>query len=87
MSVFGDESYKEEVYGNLHWIINGVEPEEDEKKQLVYLHETVMNLINGEYDKVSQFIIEWGQQRNMTHKQMAEELSEVYHVMVRMLKF
>lgn len=86
MSVFGDGSYKEEVYSNLHWIMNGVEPVEDEYKQLVYLHETMMNLISGKHEKVHELIIKWGKEDGLTYKQMAAELSYVYHVMIERWK-
>ncbi|MCB5237193.1 MULTISPECIES: hypothetical protein [Niallia] len=61
MSRFGDGSYKQEIFDNLHWIIYNLKPEVLEpKEQLEFIHQNIIYLITKQYDKLNWFIKEEG---------------------------
>lgn len=82
MSLFGDGSYKQELYDCLDWIINNFNPEVlDKKEQLAFIHQNIMYLINGEKEKVNPFILEWGFKRGLSYREILRELGELYQGM------
>jgi len=82
VSRFGDGSYKQEIFDNLHWIIYNLKPEVLEpKEQLEFIHQNIIYLITKQYDKLNWFIKEEGAKRNYSYKEMLKELGEIYQVM------
>ncbi|MEK5394118.1 hypothetical protein NSQ59_27840 [Margalitia sp. FSL K6-0131] len=82
MSLFSEGSYKQEIYDSLHWIIKNFNPEVlDRKEQLVFIHQNIMYLINGEKEKLNTFVHEWVLERGLSYREILRELGEMYQVM------
>lgn len=83
MSLFGDRTFKQEVYDTLHYIIYDFKPEIfDRKEQLKFIHENIFYIINGEYDKINKWILNYAKERDMTYSQICQQLAEMYAVII-----
>ena len=83
MSVFGNGTFKQEVYDSLHYIINNFEPVvTNEVEQLKFLQETILLLLNEELSKVNTFIMDYAKKRNMTTHQVCRDLTEVSRILI-----
>jgi|GEM_PF-5498558 len=78
MSLFGDRTFKQEVY-----VIYDFKPEIlDRKEQLKFIHDNIFYIINGEYDKINKWILDYAKERNMTYSQICQQLAEMYAVII-----
>ncbi|UXJ71335.1 hypothetical protein [Lysinibacillus fusiformis] len=83
MSLFGDRTFQQDVYDTLHYIIHNFKPEiYDRKEHLKFIHENIFYIINGEYENINEWIIEYAKKRNMTYSQICQQLAEMYAVII-----
>lgn len=83
MSLFGDKTFKQEIYDSFHYIIHNFNPEVLETEEhLKFLHENIFYIIDGKLDKINSFIVDYAKKRNMTYSQVCKELAEMYAVII-----
>ncbi|PAF27372.1 hypothetical protein CHH61_03655 [Shouchella clausii] len=83
MSLFGDSTFKQEIYDSFHYIIHNFNPEVLETEEhLKFLHENIFYIIEGKFDKINSFIVDYAKNRNMTYSQVCKELAEMYAVII-----
>lgn len=83
MSLFGDGTFKQEIYDSFHYIIHDSNPEVLETEEhLKFLHENIFYIIQREYDKINRFIVEYAKERNMAYTSVCIELVEMYAAII-----
>ncbi|MCY9367511.1 hypothetical protein MOF14_12290 [Bacillus spizizenii] len=83
MSLFGQGTFKQEVYDSLHYIIHNFDPEVlDVKEQLKFIHRNISYIMDGEHDKLNEWLIRYAKERNMTYGELCTELAQIYAVVI-----
>lgn len=81
---YGIGSYQQEIYDSFDWIHgNSGNTDVDmtnKKEQLIFLHENILYLINGEKESLNPFVREWGIERGLSYQEILKALGEMYQV-------
>jgi len=82
---YGIGSYQQAIYDSFDWIRGDTDVDmTDEKEQLIFLHENIFYLINGEKESLNYFVREWGIERGLSYQEMLTALGEMYHVITKL---
>lgn len=79
---YGIGSYQQEIHDAFEWIKGNTDTDMSNKKeQLLFLHQNILHLLNGEKEALNPFVKEWGIERGLSYQEILKALGEMYQVM------